>query len=30
MIKDIHAALAKIQPGEIVEIIHKNIKGKLK
>lgn len=30
MIKDIHAALAKIKPGEIVEILHKNIKGKLK
>jgi predicted nuclease of predicted toxin-antitoxin system len=30
MIEEIQAALAKIQPGEIVEILHKNIKGKLK
>ena len=30
MIEDIHEALAKIQPGEIVEILHKDVKAKLK
>ncbi|MDQ6787041.1 MAG: hypothetical protein M3033_09565 [Acidobacteriota bacterium] len=30
MIDDIHKALAKIQPGEIVEVLHKALKEKLK
>jgi len=30
MIQDIHEALAKIQPGEIVEVFHKELKEKLK
>ena len=30
MIDDIYQALAKIQPGEIVEVLHKDVKEKLK
>jgi predicted nuclease of predicted toxin-antitoxin system len=30
MIEEIHEALGEIQPGEIVEILHKDIKEKLK
>jgi predicted nuclease of predicted toxin-antitoxin system len=30
MIKDIHEALAKIQSGEVIEILHKNLSEKLK
>ena len=30
MIEEIHEALAKIQPDEIVEILHKDVKAKLK
>ena len=29
MIDDIHEALTKIQSGEIIEILHKNVKAKL-
>lgn len=30
MIEDIHEALSKIQPGEIIEILHKDVAEKLK
>jgi predicted nuclease of predicted toxin-antitoxin system len=30
MIEDIHEALAKIRPGEIAEVLHKDLKTKLK
>lgn len=30
MINDIHEALAEIQPGEIVEVFHQDVKAKLK
>lgn len=30
MVEDMHKALSKIQPGEIVEILHKDVKEKLK
>ena len=30
MIEDIHEALSKIQSGEIVEVLHKDVKEKLK
>ena len=30
MIEDIHEALSKIQPSEIVEILHEDLKAKLK
>jgi len=30
MVEDVHATLSKIQPGEIVEVLHKDVKEKLK
>ena len=30
MIEDIHEALSKIQPSEIIEVLHKDLKAKLK
>lgn len=30
MIEDIHAALAKVQSGEVVEVLHKDVQAKLK
>ncbi|MGI8470375.1 MAG: DUF5615 family PIN-like protein [Pyrinomonadaceae bacterium] len=30
MIEDIHKALEEIQSGEIIEVLHKDVKGKLK
>lgn len=30
IIEDVHASLSKIQPGEIIEVLHKDVKEKLK
>ena len=30
MVEDVHAALSKIQAGEIIEVLHKDVKEKLK